>query len=48
MDILIRALSVCPLFQGFTNTEILNILPHITYQIRSFGKGELVAIEGGS
>ncbi|MDK2800467.1 MAG: hypothetical protein PWQ70_2086 [Clostridiales bacterium] len=45
MKDLINPLSICPLFKGFSENEILCVIQHIHYKITCFSKGQTIAIE---
>lgn len=48
MNDLIKALSLCQLSRGFSETEIKELLESITYRVLPYQKGAVIAIEGDS
>ncbi len=46
MDDVFKMLNKCILFKGFSTENIENMINSINYRIKSFNKGEVVAMEG--
>lgn len=42
----LQSLMRCPLFNGFTQTSLDELIENVAYKIVDFGKGEIYALEG--